>query len=75
MVIVKLELLGPEEEESAVEYEEHATGQRRLEVTIVRGWHLPKMDTIGTVDAFSDVGRSLDQEEHVQPGLEGEVCI
>ena len=55
VVIVKLELLGPEEEESTVEYEEHATGPRRLEVTIVRGRHLPKMDTIGTVDAFCDV--------------------
>jgi hypothetical protein len=55
VVTVKLRLLEAEQAESAVEFDAEATGPRRLEVTVVRGRHLPKMDSIGTIDAYCDV--------------------
>ena len=41
--------------EGPVEMDPEAKGARRVEVTILNGAHLPKMDTIGSIDPYCEV--------------------
>mmetsp|Transcript_76680 Transcript_76680/g.206635 ORF Transcript_76680/g.206635 Transcript_76680/m.206635 type:complete len:836 (-) Transcript_76680:243-2750(-) len=53
--VTKQKTIPANEGEDAIVIDEGVVGPRRLEVTFVRARHLPKMDTLGTVDPYCKI--------------------